>query len=64
MSLEKDTDTRVRIGLLGGTFVPKFIGNMAEGKSSIQESLPIAAVMAGILIVIAILMSVTGKKAK
>ena len=51
------------IGLLGGTFIPKFIGNLAEGKT-VQQSLPIAAVMAGILIVIAILMSVTGKKAK
>lgn len=51
------------IGLLGGTFVPKFIGTLAEGKT-VQQSLPIAAVMAGILIVIAIIMGVTGKKAK
>ncbi|MBN2411075.1 MFS transporter [candidate division KSB1 bacterium] len=51
------------IGLLGGTFIPKFIGNLAEGKT-VQQSLPIAAVMAGILIVIAILMGLTGKKAK
>ncbi len=51
------------VGLLGGTFVPKFIGNLAVGKT-VQQSLPIAAVMAGILIVIAIIMGVTGKKAK
>jgi len=51
------------IGLLGGTFIPKFIGNLAEGKT-VQQSLPIAAVMAGILIIIAILMGITGKKSK
>ncbi|HPG38238.1 MAG TPA: MFS transporter [bacterium] len=51
------------IGLLGGTFVPNFIGTLAEGKS-VQQSLPIAAVMAGILIIIALIMGLTGKKAK
>ena len=48
------------VGLLGGTFVPKYIGNLsAEG--SVQSSLTIAAVMAGILIVISLLMAVTSK---
>ncbi len=41
------------IGLLGGTFVPKFIGNLSVG-SSIQQSLPIAAGMAGILLVVSL----------
>ena len=40
-------------GLLGSTFVPKFIGNISSGGASVQESLLIAAVMAGILFVIA-----------
>ncbi len=51
------------IGLLGGTFVPKFIGNMSEG-STVQASLLIAVVMAAILLVFAILMGVVGKKKK
>ena len=49
------------IGLLGGTFVPKFIGSMAADKT-IAQSLPIAAVMAAILIVVAVLMGKIGTK--
>ncbi len=51
------------IGLLGGTFVPKIIGDLAVGKT-VQQSLPIAAVMAAILVVIALVMSKVGKKAE
>lgn len=43
------------IGLLGGTFVPQYVGVLAQGKS-IQQSLWIAVVMAGLLCVITILM--------
>lgn len=49
------------VGLLGGTLVPKFIGNLSVG-STIQESLPIAAVMAGLLFVIALIMGKVGKQ--
>ena len=49
------------VGLLGGTLVPKFIGNLSVG-STIQESLPIAAAMAGILFVIALIMGKVGKQ--
>lgn len=49
------------IGLLGGTFVPKIIGNMSVG-STIQQSLPIAAVMAGILFVISFFLGIGSKK--
>jgi fucose permease len=48
------------VGLLGGTFVPKFIGNLSVG-STVQESLPIAAVMAAILFVISLFISKVGK---
>lgn len=51
------------IGLLGGTFVPKFIGNMSVGRS-VQGSLPIAAVMAGILFVISLFIAKVGRPAK
>ena len=47
------------VGLLGGTFVPKIIGNLSVG-STVQQSLPIAAVMAGILFVIALIMGKVG----
>jgi fucose permease len=47
-------------GLLGGTFVPKFIGNLSVG-SSVQQSLSIAAAMAAILLVISLFISRTGK---
>jgi len=49
------------VGLLGATFVPKFIGNLSVAQS-VQQSLPIAAVMAGILFVLAVIMGLTGKK--
>jgi fucose permease len=48
------------VGLLGGTFIPKFIGNISIG-STIQQSLPIAAIMAGILIVISLFIGRLGK---
>lgn len=48
------------VGLLGGTFVPKFIGNLSVG-STVQQSLPIAAVIATILIVISLLIGKIGK---
>ena len=49
------------VGLLGGTFVPKYVGDLAAGKT-VQESLWIAVIMAGILIVLGALMGVVGKK--
>ncbi len=51
------------IGLLGGTFVPKFVGDLAAGKT-VQQSLPIAVVMAAILVIIALVMSKVGNKAE
>ena len=48
------------IGLLGGTFVPKIIGNLSVG-STVQQSLFIAAIMAGILIVISFIIGRVGK---
>jgi fucose permease len=47
-------------GLLGGTFVPKFIGDLSVG-STVQQSLPIAAVIAGILLVISLFIGRVGK---
>lgn len=49
------------VGLLGGTFVPKFIGNMSV-ESTIQQSLWIAGAMAAILFVISLFMGKIGKK--
>jgi fucose permease len=51
------------IGLLGATFVPKFIGNMSVGRS-IQWSLLVAAVMAAILFIISLFIGKIGKPAK
>jgi fucose permease len=51
------------VGLLGGTFVPKFIGNMSVGRT-VQGSLPIAAVMAGILFLISLVIGKVGKPAR
>jgi fucose permease len=48
------------VGLLGGTFIPKYIGNLSIG-SSIQQSLPIAVVMALILLVISFFIGRVGK---
>ncbi len=49
------------IGLLGGTLVPKFIGNMSVG-STVQQGLMIAAVMAGILLIVSLFVGSVGKK--
>jgi fucose permease len=51
------------VGLLGGTFVPKFIGNMSVGRS-VQGSLLIAAIMAGILFLISLIIGKVGRPAK
>jgi fucose permease len=48
------------IGLLGGTFVPKWIGNLSVG-STVQQSLVIPAVMAGILFLISLVIGRVGK---
>jgi fucose permease len=49
------------IGLLGGTFVPKWIGNLSAA-GTVQGSLTVAAAMAGLLIVVAPLLGMVGKK--
>jgi len=51
------------VGLLGGTFVPKIIGNLSVGRS-IQGSLPIAAIMAGILFILSLFIGGVGKPGK
>jgi len=51
------------VGLLGATFVPKFIGNMSVGRT-VQGSLPIAAIMAGILFLISLIIGKVGRPAK
>jgi len=43
------------VGLLGPTFLPKIIGNVSES-GGVQQSLPIAAIVAGVLFVIALAM--------
>ncbi len=48
-------------GLLGSTFAPKIVGNISAGEATVQESLLIAAVMAGVLFIIAFFL---GKKKK
>jgi fucose permease len=48
------------VGLLGGTLVPKFIGNLSVG-STVQQSLPIAAIIAAILLVISLFIGRIGK---
>jgi len=50
-------------GMLGGTFVPKLIGNLSVG-STIQQSLPIAALIAGILLFISFFIGRVGKPKK
>ena len=47
-------------GLLGGTFVPKIIGDLSVG-STIQQSLLIPAIMAAILLVISFFIGRVGK---
>ncbi len=51
------------IGLLGGTFVPKWIGNVSVG-STVQQSLVIPAVMGAILFLISLVIGRVGKPAK
>jgi fucose permease len=48
------------VGLLGGTFVPKFIGNLSVG-SSVQQSLSIAAIIAVVLLMISMFIGRIGK---
>ncbi len=48
------------VGLLGGTFIPKLIGNLSVG-STIQQSLSIAAIMATILLAISLFIGRIGK---
>jgi fucose permease len=48
-------------GMLGGTFVPKIIGNLSTG-SSVQQGLTIAAVIAVILFVISLFIGRVGVK--
>lgn len=48
------------VGLLGGTFIPKMIGNLSVG-STVQQSLPIAAILAGVLLVISLFIGKIGK---
>lgn len=48
------------IGLLGGTLVPKFIGNLSVG-STVQQSLIVPAIMAVILLVISLFIGRVGK---
>lgn len=43
------------IGLLGGTFVPQYVGYLAQGRT-IQQSLWVAVAMAGLLFIISLLM--------
>jgi fucose permease len=47
------------IGLLGGTFVPQYIGYLASGRP-IQQSLWIAVIMAGLLLVVTLIMGSLG----
>ncbi len=48
------------IGLLGGTFVPQIIGTLSVG-ATVQQSLVIVAVMAGILFIISLFIGRVGK---
>ncbi len=48
------------IGLLGGTLVPKFIGNVSVG-STVQQGLLIPAIMAAILLIISLFIGKIGK---
>jgi fucose permease len=48
-------------GMLGGTFVPKLIGNLSTG-STVQQSLPIAAVIAVVLVFISMVIGRIGRK--
>ncbi|MGQ9619776.1 MAG: MFS transporter [Bacteroidales bacterium] len=48
------------IGLLGGTFVPKFIGNMSVG-STVQQSLSVILIMAIFLLFVSLFIGRLGK---
>jgi fucose permease len=50
------------VGLLGGTFVPKWIGNLSA-TGTVQGSLKVAALMAGLLILVAPALGAGRKKA-
>jgi fucose permease len=50
-------------GLLGSIILPKVVGYLSKGKT-VQQSLPIAAAIAGILLVIALVMGKVGKSQK
>ena len=43
------------VGLLGGTFVPNYVGQLSVG-SSVQQSLIIPAIMAGLLIIVSLIL--------
>lgn len=49
------------IGLLGGTFVPKYIGNLSTS-GTVQGSFTVAAVIAGFLFVMALVMGAVRQK--
>jgi fucose permease len=49
------------IGLLGGTFVPKWIGELSAA-STVQDGLKVAAGMAALLVVVALGLGLGGKK--
>ncbi len=49
------------VGLLGGTFVPKYIGNLSAA-GTVQGSLTIAAVLAGLLFLISLVMGALRQK--
>jgi len=51
------------IGLLGSMILPKLVGYLSKGKT-LQQSLPIAAVIAGVLLLIALAMGAVGKLKK
>jgi hypothetical protein len=48
------------VGLLGGTFITKLIGNLSVG-STVRQSLPIAAVMVSMLLVFSLFTGRIGK---
>jgi predicted MFS family arabinose efflux permease len=49
------------VGLLGATFVPKWIGNLSAG-GTVQGGLKVAAAMALLLVVVAPILGAVGKK--
>ena len=51
------------VGFLGPTFLPYVVGRVSEA-GSIQQALPIAAVVAAVLCVIGLLMGVVHKRAQ